>query len=108
MKRTYLGEEDHGLFTLWHEFEGVDSGWGQGLGHYVMNQDSLYVWVKSLVDFFGPYGSWEGIKGAEVYVLRQNGGLILGLAHKTADRVWLGSEVRRQVEVHRQKSEVPE
>ena len=96
---THIGYEDHGILSINIQFEGVGGGWGQGTGHrFADRPNRMFPWVKAFIDFFGKYGTWEAIKGQEVYILSEDGfGAIEGLAHKTEDRVLLFHVVEAEV-----------
>ena len=69
---TFLGVEDHGIFTIMLTIQGED--WGQGYGGYALSGKgkftSLKV-VKEILDVF-EVNSWEELKGKYCRVRRND------------------------------------
>ncbi|AWN07796.1 hypothetical protein HOT31_gp126 [Microbacterium phage Hendrix] len=80
--RTHIGYEDHGIFSMNIDFEGLSGGWGQGLGHRFMTDPIVFhTWIQLIVDHFGP---WQDLKGKELYALYEKKNQeIVGLASKS-------------------------
>jgi len=94
VESTFLGMEDHGIFTANVAFKA--GGWGQGTGHYcldapIKDEDGKFLrregtgygmdYIMAVIEVFGAR-SWESIKGMSAIVLRENDyGMILGIAH---------------------------
>jgi len=91
IENTMLGREDHGIFT--YVFSMNFDGSGQGAGSYCLNDPETFgKHVQAVIDFFG--GTWESIKGREVYVLRETQyGPILGFLKKDQSKFIIFSEV---------------
>jgi hypothetical protein len=97
---TFLGHDDHGLFsfTLYFTFPGTGQGFGQvALDAY--NKDlkerigtgwGLQAVSDIIRTVTGDYGSWEKLKGQRAYALRtEPWGFINGIASLAGDRVWI-------------------
>lgn len=66
---TRLYREDHGIMTFVLDFD--FGGTGQNAGSYNLNGYAEFgMAVQAVIDFFGAYEGWEGIKGQKAYVLR--------------------------------------
>lgn len=75
---TYIGLEDHGIFSwaLGFHFGGT----GQGTGHYNFTPEMLDV-TKDVLSVVG-CRTWEGLPGSPLYVIRnEKYGKIIGLAN---------------------------
>lgn len=100
---TYLGVEDHGIFTADLRFKGVS--WGQGTGGICLDepicdeQDKFLgrigtaegmTYIMRLLWVCG-VSRWESLPGLQMILLRQKDvyGQILGLAHPIEDRVFI-------------------
>lgn len=99
VKGTHLGYEDHGIFSVNIDFEGVSGSWGQGTGHRFADTPArLFPWVKMLTSFFSSFGKWEDIVGKECFVLRRSyGGAIVGLVSKVSDEALLFDDIDAMV-----------
>lgn len=83
VRSTFLGREDHGIFTFNLDFD--FNGSGQGFGNIFL-ADTLPVLV-SLIDFAG---SWESIVGKQFWVMREKEyDTIKGLMSVDQRNVWI-------------------
>lgn len=76
VESTFLGYEDHGIFSLNVNFTYGSSG--QGTGHYCVanaepsDTDAVGIrLVKAIIDACG-VNQWEHLRGRTVYVLRES------------------------------------
>ena len=102
---TWIGMEDHGLFTVNINFEG--DGWGQGTGHRIYGCPSsdkgaqfdagLGRYLASIFDAVG-VDTWEQLKGCKVRVARQE---------RFQDIVAIGNWMKNEWAPTRSKTGVP-
>lgn len=79
---TFLGREDHGIFTA---FLYLDyGGGGQGFGGYVLKDKYAYVFVSRVLETVGA-SSWENLPGKHVRVCVEQG-KALGIGHIIEDK----------------------
>lgn len=67
---TFLGVEDHGIFTIMIHIQG--DGWGQGFGGYALGNSKKYgslVVIKDILDVF-EIDSWEKLEGQFCRIIR--------------------------------------
>lgn len=75
---TFLGTEDHGIFTFMLTFD--FNGSGQGAGNYFLRENTAKM-LQGVIDVLG-VRSWEKLKGQQAVALREDhGGLIVGIAN---------------------------
>jgi hypothetical protein len=92
IERTFLGREDHGIFTAYLCFKG--ESYGQCEQGRALQGESLYTYVDATLKVLG-VDTWEQVARQRVFVLRQGSafGTILGIAHLTEDRVLVWPEL---------------
>lgn len=69
---TFIGTEDHGIFSININFEG--DGWSQGTGHYFAAEGAVERWIKGVIKVVG-VERWEDLPGKLVRIRRDGGGL---------------------------------
>lgn len=90
--QTFLGFEDHGLFTFNLDFSFYPSS-GQGFGYRII-QDTLV--IKNILRVMN-VTEWSVLKGRQAYVLRSSrGGLIDGLLSFDQRKVYL-PEISKEI-----------
>jgi hypothetical protein len=89
---TFLGREDHGIFTASLSLAG--NGWGQGFGNYSLDgpgPDNTRVGHGFGIDFIAGVLTvlgverWEKLPGTHCRV-RREGGLIVAIGHIVEER----------------------
>lgn len=90
VRDTFLGREDHGIFTYTLEFD--FNGSSQSAGNYFLNDPGrMGKHLQAVMNFLG---SWESIKGRELYVMRETRyGPIEGLLRRDQSSYLIFSEV---------------
>ena len=66
---TFLGIEDHGIFSINIDFD--YGGSAQGTGHYGVEGEACAKFVQGMIRACG-VSQWEHLKGRTIYVLREN------------------------------------
>lgn len=87
---TYIGVEDHGIFTAVIQLE-IERG-NQGFGTYdLRTNDAAYKFIEGCLKITGAE-SWESLKGRPLRALRENG-LIVAIGHFLEEKWFRPSEM---------------
>lgn len=63
IERAWIGYEDHGIMTSYVMLK--YGGSGQGFGGWFLKGESMYIWVKGILDAVG-VEHWEDLKGKSI------------------------------------------
>lgn len=94
IKSTFLGWEDHGIFTFSLRLEG--DGWGQGsqAWSYQIDDGALSRHMKALLKAVG-VSQWESLPNTFVRIKRDSRGMVSHVGHITKDQ-WFNHEEQQQ------------
>lgn len=85
IRRTFLGFEDHGIFTANLQIDGA--GWGQGFGNRALSGAYTDSFIQGVIKALG-VDSWEQLLGLHCRVRYNEGGYgpIDAIGHIIEDR----------------------